>query len=285
MSLAGRDAAAPVAQRLDLGAGPRLNLLHWAGPADSAQAWVLVHGLGDHAGVWQGVAPGLALGGPVHALDLRGHGASDWVADADYRVADMARDLLAMIDTLGLTQPVLVGHSLGGAVVSHALAVAPQRFAGAALVDYAPEMAPASVAQVRAALSEAHRPYPSIDAYAAQLKRRHLLAAPDLIARIAAQALRLHDGAYLPAFDPAVLTMASAPPAADAWAHLGRLTVPMQVIRGAWSWIVPRESAERVAQSCPDARLATVPMAGHSVQIDNPKGLLRVLAEWAPVPA
>jgi pimeloyl-ACP methyl ester carboxylesterase len=70
---------------------------------------LLVHGLGGDMSAWDVVAP--LLNGRVVALDLRGHGKSgdgpwDWDAVLD--------DLEAVADHLGLTNPAVVGHSLGG---------------------------------------------------------------------------------------------------------------------------------------------------------------------------
>jgi pimeloyl-ACP methyl ester carboxylesterase len=89
-----------------------------AGPA----RFVLVHGLSSNARTWDGVAAELARHGrPSVALDLRGHGRSD-KPDAGYGVADVADDVHALIDRLGLERPVLAGQSWGGNVVIEAAA-------------------------------------------------------------------------------------------------------------------------------------------------------------------
>ncbi|MEW1775120.1 alpha/beta fold hydrolase [Streptomyces sp. NPDC086777] len=84
-----------------------------SGPPD-AQPLVLLHAMGETAGDWDEVAPALAAGRQVHALDLRGHGRSDW--PGTYSLTLMRDDVLGFLDALGLERVDLVGHSMGGAV-------------------------------------------------------------------------------------------------------------------------------------------------------------------------
>jgi pimeloyl-ACP methyl ester carboxylesterase len=93
-------------------AGIRLAYQVW-GPA-GAPPLVLLHGLGDGAASWDGVAPAFARGWRVYAPDLRGHGRSD--RPGDYSVELMEADLLGFLDALGLDRVDLIGHSMGGLV-------------------------------------------------------------------------------------------------------------------------------------------------------------------------
>ena len=78
---------------------------------------VLVHGITESRRSWDAlVAPLIEQGYRVTMLDLRGHGASSKVPP--YDLATMAADVGAVLDAEGLTDALLVGHSLGGIVVS-----------------------------------------------------------------------------------------------------------------------------------------------------------------------
>ena len=78
---------------------------------------VLVHGLASNLRLWDGVAEHLhAAGHTVVAIDQRGHGRSD-APDAGYDLETAVADLLALIETLGLERPLVVGQSWGGTVV------------------------------------------------------------------------------------------------------------------------------------------------------------------------
>ncbi len=79
---------------------------------------VLVHGITESAVSIDPVTERLATTNEVITLDLRGHGASGRAAT--YDLASMAGDVASVIDAAGVSRPHLVGHSLGGAVVTAA---------------------------------------------------------------------------------------------------------------------------------------------------------------------
>src|SRR5687768_18123779 len=77
---------------------------------------VMIHGLFASLAFWYlSVMPGLAGRRRVTAYDLRGHGYSD-VAESGYTSAEMADDLDALLDQLGIQRAHLIAHSFGGAV-------------------------------------------------------------------------------------------------------------------------------------------------------------------------
>lgn len=86
-----------------------------AGPEDGEPV-VLLHGWPQHWWLWRGVIPGLAEAGyRVYAPDLRGLGWSEATArSADYDKRQFARDILALLDELGLERVKLAGHDWGG---------------------------------------------------------------------------------------------------------------------------------------------------------------------------
>ena len=97
--------------------------------------FLLVHGLASNCRTWEGVAARLtALGHPVAAVDLRGHGQSD-KPDDGYDFATMSADLVAVLDALGFAGPVVAGQSTGGNLAVELAARAPGRVAGVAGVD------------------------------------------------------------------------------------------------------------------------------------------------------
>jgi pimeloyl-ACP methyl ester carboxylesterase len=105
-------------------------------PAGAAAPVLLVHGLSSNARLWDGVGDELAaLGHPVAAVDQRGHGHSD-KPDGGYDFATLTGDLVAVLDHLGWSGPVVAaGQSWGGNVVVELAARHPGRVAVLALVD------------------------------------------------------------------------------------------------------------------------------------------------------
>jgi pimeloyl-ACP methyl ester carboxylesterase len=98
---------------------------------------VLVHGLACHRGFW---APQLGYFADDHrmvAVDLRGHGESD-APEEPYTMRAFADDLAWMCGKLGLRNPVVVGHSLGGLValeLAGAMRTAPGAPGAVVLID------------------------------------------------------------------------------------------------------------------------------------------------------
>ena len=77
---------------------------------------VLVHGITESRHSWDPLVPRLAERFDVVAVDLRGHGGS--VKAAPFDVGTLADDLSELVAHLRLHRPYLIGHSLGGVVVS-----------------------------------------------------------------------------------------------------------------------------------------------------------------------
>jgi 3-oxoadipate enol-lactonase len=97
---------------IETAAGIRLAYRVWG--SAGAPPLVLLHGLGDGAGDWDGVAPAFARHWRVYAPDLRGHGRSG--RPGGYSVELMEADVLGFLDALGLDRVDLIGHSMGGLV-------------------------------------------------------------------------------------------------------------------------------------------------------------------------
>ena len=95
----------------------RLKLHFWDWGVDDKPTLILVHGGLDHARNWDWVARVLREHFHVYALDLRGHGNSQWATGALYSIAEHVLDLSALADIINDSPIYLVGHSLGGTVV------------------------------------------------------------------------------------------------------------------------------------------------------------------------
>jgi pimeloyl-ACP methyl ester carboxylesterase len=96
---------------------------------------VLVHSLAGASAHWARQLQHLRSGRRAVALDLRGHGASDPPQDHDYSISALAGDIAAAVDALGITNFVLVGHSLGGGVALSYAGAHPERVTRLFLLD------------------------------------------------------------------------------------------------------------------------------------------------------
>lgn len=93
--------------------------------APGERAFVLVAGLGVAATYYERLAPNLNEFGPVHALDLPGFGGVRRLR-GPVSIERYADAVEAVIDALGLVDPVLVGHSMGAQVVTEVAARRPE---------------------------------------------------------------------------------------------------------------------------------------------------------------
>lgn len=96
---------------------------------------VLVPGTAETAGDWDAVAEALSTTRTVHAINLRGHGSSDW--PGTYSIALMADDLAALLPQLTDRPVDLIAHSLGGLVACAVAAAHPRLVARLILEDVA----------------------------------------------------------------------------------------------------------------------------------------------------
>jgi pimeloyl-ACP methyl ester carboxylesterase len=112
----------------------RLEVLDWGG---SGRPLVLLAGLTDDAHTIDGFASSLAASYHVYGITRRGFGASSVPAPTreNYTASRLGDDVLAVIDSLNLVRPVLVGHSFAGAELSSIGARRPERVAGLVYLD------------------------------------------------------------------------------------------------------------------------------------------------------
>ncbi|SDZ41875.1 Pimeloyl-ACP methyl ester carboxylesterase [Micromonospora pattaloongensis] len=86
----------------------------WQAVDEDKTPTVLLHATGKTARDWDVIASGLCAERTVYAVDLRGHGTSDW--PGTYSVNLFAKDVIGVLDQLDTGAVDLVGHSLGGLV-------------------------------------------------------------------------------------------------------------------------------------------------------------------------
>ena len=126
-----RDPSSHTVQFVTVEEGVRLEVLDWGG---SGRTVVLIPGLGNTAHVFDEFAPKLAAGFHVYGITRRGFGESSAPASG-YDADRLADDVLAVLDSLKISKPVLAGHSLGGEELSSIGSRHPDRVAGLIYLD------------------------------------------------------------------------------------------------------------------------------------------------------
>jgi pimeloyl-ACP methyl ester carboxylesterase len=281
MALAGLDPVEPVLpdEREAALGGIRLHWVDWG-----TAGWppvVFLHGGCLTARTWDLVCLALRRDHHCLAADARGHGDSEWSPALDYGIETLAGDLERLVEHLGLERPVAVGQSLGGMT---ALAYAhrqPAAVAGLVLVDVVTEVQRAGTDRI-ADFVAGPAELDSIDAFVERARAFNPARDPRLLRRSLLHNLRpLPDGRWTWKYDPRAATPerleALHADLRDLSEKLDAVTCPTLVVRGGESDVVTPEAAEAFAQALPQGRVATVPDAGHTVQGDNPRGLIEAL--------
>ena len=270
----------------------RLHVMCWRGPQDAPDI-LLVHGFMHHAFVWSHLAQRLRQHFNVYALDFRGHGDSQWDAQQRYRHDDLQNDIRCAIDSLHLRGCHLIGHSLGARVAALLLAQQPQLARSFTLIDTGPDVGAAGVAKVRKDAETQPQVFASVEFYFDYLRKIYALANRDALAAFARHSLRQQGDNFAlktdPAFTRALWNPASyhndsrdlrAPLNDQLWTALGKLTMPVLVMRGAASAILSQKTADRMLHVIPRAELKTVAMAGHAVMLDNPNDTTTLIEDF-----
>jgi pimeloyl-ACP methyl ester carboxylesterase len=231
---------------------------------------LVLHGWGASIEAVQSIISGLADVCTVHAVDLPGFGQSGrpphaWGVD---EYSDWTRALLA---TLGLSRPSIIGHSHGGRIAIHLAAHHPELVNRLVLVDTAGIRPRRTVTWYRKVAM-------------AKLAKHVLsrLGAPGravghrLVGRAASSDYAASDGAMRPTFVRLVNT--------DLTALLPDIRASTLLVWGDQDTDTPLSDGETMARLIPDAGLVVFPGAGHFSYADQPQRFARVARHFLAEP-
>ena len=276
------DLALPAAHHVIL-RGMRFHYVDWG--TQGLPPVLFLHGGGLNVHTWDLVCAALKTERRCLALDQRGHGDSEWSPVMDYATESHVADLEAFVDHLGLERFVLVGMSLGGANALAWAGAHARRLAALVLVDVGPEVRQAGVRKIAAFTSEA-TPLDSVEEFVTRALAFNPRRDATLLRRSLLHNLRrTPDGKWIWKYDQRHRGRSLDPAAVERrrqlqWSSVAKVSCPTLVVRGAESDVFHDEDAERLARALSDGRWVKVAGAGHTVQGDNPAGLLVALREF-----
>lgn len=267
----------PAVERVEFDApsGHRLSGLRWG---DERPTIVLVHGGAQNAHTWDTVA--LALDRPLLAIDLPGHGHSQWREDKRYRPQEMAGDVGAMAEALAAPTRLLVGMSLGGLTAAVVAAEHPESIDYLALVDVTPGVNQEKAKEIIDFVSGPEE-FASFD----EILERTVLFNPtrsesSLRRGILHNAKEREDGRWTWRYDlPHLDRIADLDHRfVDLWQAIDAVQCPITLFHGSRSPVVDDADVAELQRRQPTARHIVIEDAGHSIQGDQPVELARQLA-------
>ena len=236
--------------------------LHYTRTGGSKPPVILLHGLAANGSCWAAVAQSLEEDYDVIMPDARGHGKSSAPNDG-YQYEDHANDVVGLIETLRLSSPILIGHSMGGLIAAVVASRNPKLLRGLILADPS-FLSPKVQSEVRDSdVADQHRRYlnMSLDEVVAEARIRHPKRSLDTIERIARARLQTSMGA----FD--VLT----PPNPNYMQVMSAIEIPSLLVIGGPAGVVSPEVAADLQRLNPRLRVEQIPEVGHGLHYDQPE--------------
>jgi len=236
--------------------------IHYLRTGGNKPPVILLHGLMLNGACWTPLARLLEKDYDVVMPDARGHGYSG-VPDHGYSYDNLAADVVSLIEALGLTTPVLLGHSMGGITAAVVASQNPHRLRGLILADPT-FLTPQRQREVlESDVADQHRRIlnrPRED-FLVEMRARHSRRSLEVI-ELFAQA-RFQTSIH--AFE--VLT----PPNPDYVQLIKSLDVPSLLVVGDAGGVVSPEVAAKLAALNQRLKVVQIAEAGHAVPYDQPE--------------
>lgn len=266
---------------VEAGGGQRVSALLWGDEPELA----FLHGGGQNAHTWDMLM--MYLRRPAIAVDLPGHGHSDWRADRDYMAWTAAEAVAAVLDKAAADVAGVVGMSLGGLTTIRLAATRPDLVRRAVVVDVTPSVQAAQLGMTRAhrgttALTGGPPSYPTFDAMLAAT----VAASPhrdraSLRRGVLHNARQLPDGSWAWRYDRLTPADGVQRDFTPLWDDLARSAAPFTLVRGGNSRFVRDEDAAHFVRVKPGTAVHVVDGATHSVQSDAPEVLAGIVGQFA----
>lgn len=223
---------------------------------------VLLHGLTMSGACWIPLARSLEEDYDVVMPDARGHGNSS-ALDQGYSYNKLAADVMSLVEVLRLTNPVLIGHSMGGMTAAMAVTQNPKQLRGLVLADPT-FLTPQRQQEVYESdvAAQHHRILDrSKEDYLAELRSRYRHRLPELTELF----VKARFQTSIHAFD--IL----APPNPDYRQLICALAIPSLLVIGGVGGVVSPIVAAELASLNQCLKIVQIEEAGHGIPYDQPE--------------
>ncbi|WP_258081403.1 alpha/beta fold hydrolase [Nocardia nova] len=265
------------------GAGVRLAADRWVGDhADGRGVVVLLHGGGQTRHSWRRTGIRLAEAGWVsYAIDLRGHGDSDWHSGGDYSVAALVEDLRKVLVHIRQENPglpvALVGASMGGKISLIAAGEDTSVAQALVLVDIAVRVEVSGGRRVREFMQSAPDGFASLEEASARIAAYNPHRPRPSSVDGLRKNLRLRGDRWYWHWDPALMRSTDGdddrPVSPQIYERAKRaaqrITCPVLLVRGQLSDVVSDEGVAEMRELIPHSQVIDVREVGHMVAGDD----------------
>jgi proline iminopeptidase len=247
---------------------------------DKPVIFALHGGLGfDHGYLRQGLGP-LREHAQIVYVDLRGQGRSGRPDLSTCSLEQMADDVAALCELLGIERAFMFGHSAGGFVAMHAALRHPERVAGLILCGSSPTVRPLPDDDGEPAPSLASRASADELTHAARVFGGDVTAESvsaffDVVGPYYLAPAHMH--LFKPVLEASTITiemmqhfMHAIAPGYDLLPSLAQITAPTLAMVGRYDWVCPPRASRAIARGIPGAQLVEFSESGHMVFVEQP---------------
>jgi pimeloyl-ACP methyl ester carboxylesterase len=254
--------------------GMSFHYLEWGNPANPTI--LMLHGGSQQGHSWDFVSLPLSEHYHIVALDQRGHGDSDWAADGDYTTEAHQGDIDGFVQSQGLEDFHLIGHSMGGRNSYVWASRHPNTLRSLVIVDTGPEAQARGRNRIQS-FRELPDELDSFEEFASRVQEYTGRTREQVLGSLKYSIRRRPDGKWSWKYDKLLRTPGHRAPQwspEQLWAAVARIDCPTLVVRGGDSDIFADATMQKMQQVIPHCTTVTVPKAGHLVAGDNPADFL-----------
>ena len=271
--------------------GLRLHYWEWGDPKE--ETFVFVHGIRDQGRSWESFITAIVNRGfPLKhavAIDLRGHGDSDWPnTSRGYQHEDFLADLAGLLKHLDKESLTIIGHSLGGSMCLLYAAVFPEKVKRLVLLESlgpfarADDDVPNIIAERLKGRDYVEIPYPheSLESAAKSLQKTFPLIPDEAALHMARHGTSLKGGRYRWKHDPILrYRTTTAMSEGQIKAFIRRLKCPILFVYGTESDFMKSVRGPRV-KLFSNAQIVPVEGAGHHIPHEKPEELAEIVMRF-----
>ena len=255
----------------------RFHYCEWGKP--SAPGLLFLHGGNQTCHTWNVICAALSDQYHCIAVDQRGHGDSEWSYEGDYAPASQMQDIVALIEHLEWPSLTIIGMSMGCLIGLYYAIKYGSSLNAFVAIDAGPYVEPAGAAKIKNFVDNNQR-HDSLEDYIAAAVAFNPRRNPQLLRHSLQRNLRrLVDGRWewktdnritqqIPQLLKSIKELAQ---------HIGNIDCPVLIMRGNDSEVFSDANAQQFCCELKHGQYVTIENAGHSIQGDNPKALLREL--------